>query len=72
MIPNWILRLVKSSKFWLAFGAAVAALIAFFTGTIEAPQLVDALVALAMALMAAIAGEDMAAKFHGNHPSQKS
>lgn len=70
-IPNWMKALAGSRKFWVALVAVFVLGVALAQGAIEAEQFADALQALALAVILAIAGEDIAAKASGRHPSQQ-
>lgn len=59
---NKIKSVLSSRKFWAAFIAALSAAAAFFTGEIDAWQLIQALVAVAAAYSTGVAIED--AGFH--------
>lgn len=62
-IPDFIKALLVSRKFWLALIGVVGAIVMYIQGTITADVLVQSIVALMAILIAAIAGEDMAAKW---------
>lgn len=55
--------LLTSRKFWLAVVAALAAIVLYVQGQLDANALADALVALAAIVIGAIAAEDAAAKW---------
>jgi hypothetical protein len=70
-LPSWLESLLTSRKFWLAIIALIGAIIVFVQGGIDAGELADKIVAVFLALILAIAAEDAAGKFNGNHFTQR-
>lgn len=64
-VPRAIRGLLLSRKFWMALLSFIAALVLYVRGQISADQLVDAILILAGAVIAAIALEDAAEKHGG-------
>lgn len=64
MNNNWLKALLQSRKFWLTFILAVSGLVLYVQGAIPADQFANLLTALGVVLVAAIAGEDFAAKIN--------
>lgn len=63
-MPDFLVRILQSRKFWLAFISAVAATVLYVQGQIPAEQLANLYAALGVALCAAIALEDAALKLN--------
>lgn len=63
--------LLQSRKFWMAAITAVVAAVLYVQGAIPAETLADALTALAALVIGGIALEDAAAKYSGDHVTQK-
>ena len=63
-IKNTLYSLLTSRKFWLAFIAAVVAIVLYVNGAITAEQLAETFTVLGGVLVAASAAEDSAEKFN--------
>jgi hypothetical protein len=63
-IPNFIKALAVSRKFWIALIVSVGLTVGYVQGAIQVEQLADSLVMLWGIVIAAIAGEDIAAKWN--------